>query len=640
MHQTVATSLESPGLSILPRRVVFACLGLMYAAAFVLSPYWRLFEPEAKSYAILALTILLGAIWSYASAGEVRISIRLRSWVVFGIALLGMLVLNHATLTSVIAWRGDESIHIGITNNLIRRIPVQFVIAEAILLPLVVISVVRRSSPLIVASALLEVLAVLWFFGQEPFQGLQTRFLVRYPYVNYWLIGLAPLIATWVWSPRHEFLYRLLPLVGATALIWALERKLSRPSTPVRALWVAATATMPILFYYSSILYLELPAVFLMLVVCFYAERLLKDDFQEMRQVPGWLALVLIGFIKETAIIFLVGFLICRAGFTLHRLTAEYHHDRRPPSGMVLRDELIAAFCVLYPWALYIIFRMVLGSTRDYAPDFSKLLDVSVYSTIGRSFIEQFGIFLPLFIGGLLLLTRKRQFRSASFMFVLFLAVPLFFGIDTEARDSVTLSYAGYSRFNLFVLPAILVGAAALINAISKRAMIVSAGIASVAIALNLAMSPINVDGTKVPYWGNYLVDTSEHYYPYDEALLWLRNEYGHERILFSGMNYRYPLDFYFGKYDWHPAFDVHLVPGEPDENAALLQVLAEAEQQNYDLVLWQVRGNQIPQRSASGRFCQLKEFRNQAHRLLLFSALGTCEHASSSVYDLAARFR
>jgi hypothetical protein len=235
---------------------------------------------------------------------------------------------------------------------------------------------------------------------------------------------------------------------------------------------------------------------------------------------------------------------------------------------------------------------------------------------------------------------RKREFRSASFMLLLFLAVPLFFGIDTEARGSVTLSYAGYSRFNLFVLPVILAGSGALINAISKRALIASAGVAGLAIALNLAMSPINLDGTKVPYWGNYLVDTSEHYYPYDQAILWLSREYTDKRILFSGMDYRYPVGFYFAKYAWHPTFDVRLVPGAPDEGAALLQVLAEAEQQNQELVLWQVTGSQMPQRSESGRFCQIKEFRNQAHRLVLFSALGGCQPGSSSVIDAVVGIR
>jgi hypothetical protein len=236
------------------------------------------------------------------------------------------------------------------------------------------------------------------------------------------------------------------------------------------------------------------------------------------------------------------------------------------------------------------------------------------------------------------MLGARKNYRAAALFGLLFLVLPVLFGVDTPVRDSESLNYAGYSRFNLFVLPSILAGTVVVINALSRWSRSISAAAACLVIALNLVASPINLDGTKKPNWGSYTVDTAEHYYPYDDALLWLKGHHSTDRLLVSGLYYPYYFGFYFAKYEWHPNYEVQMVAATADEIPALMNVLSAAESQGYSLVLWQIRGQSVPLRSASGVFCQVKVFRNEAQALALFARDGSCVNASTP--RMATRLR
>jgi hypothetical protein len=253
-----------------------------------------------------------------------------------------------------------------------------------------------------------------------------------------------------------------------------------------------------------------------------------------------------------------------------------------------------------------------------------NLVNPVLYKITALAYVQQFGLLLLLFFAGLFLLLWKREYRVVFFAILLFIGVPIFYGLDDNSR-----SYMGYSRFNLFVLPAILLGSVVVINWISSWRKTASVLLACIVLALNLGLSPVYLDGTKVPFWGNYLIDTSEHYYPYDQALLWLKNNRGSDRILFSEMFYNYYLSFYFAKYNWHPTYDIQISAENADETSSLSNVLSEARQKGFSLVLVQVRDDFIPRPDATGDFCLEKVFKNQAHILLLFSGSGNCAQPS-----------
>jgi hypothetical protein len=624
MLKTIINIFNSQVHVLIPRRITATLLASFYILAFVMSPYWSLARSESGVIINLSVIIGLGAIWSYFSAGDIQTITRVKTFLLLGFLLVGMTALNNATLTSVIPWRGDESTFIVRTRDLMSRVPIKFALLASFLFALIVFAVARRSSWMIFGGILLESYAIIQFLLNNPFKGIGAVLLLRWPYVNYWFYIIVPIIAKYLWDPNHEFLYRIIPLVSAVGLVWMVQNKLTRSNFLINLLWGGAIATIPIVFYYSSILYAELSAVFLMMIVCFHANDLLCNDFNNIRRNPGWPALVLLGFVKETVIVFLLCFLISRTVISVRRQITVSKVSLQDKIKNYLIGELPVVFCVLYPYVLYTVFRVYLINIRSYirgySPNLTNLFNLTLYKITAQSFIEQFGVFLPFFFCGLLLLLWKRDYIVAFFTLFLFIGVPLFYGIDTNSQ-----AYLGYSRFNLFVLPPILVGSVAALNQISKWGKMASVSIACISISLNLILSPVYLDGTKVPYWGNYLLDTSEHYYPYDQALLWLKNNHSSERILFSEMFYNYYLSFYFAKLDWHPTYDVQLSPEHADEASTLSNILSDARLGRFGLVLYQVKGNDIPQPVEYGEFCLEKIFKNQAHTLLLFSRITAC---------------
>jgi len=115
---------------------------------------------------------------------------------------------------------------------------------------------------------------------------------------------------------------------------------------------------------------------------------------------------------------------------------------------------------------------------------------------------------LVLFCGGCIYLFWKKEYFSAGFFISIFIMYPAFFAVDT-------LAYTGYSRFNLFIIPAVLAGSIPLIKRILENRSLIATMTACAILAINLWTSPVLADGTKKPMWGNALIDTSEHYYPY-----------------------------------------------------------------------------------------------------------------------------
>jgi hypothetical protein len=278
-------------------------------------------------------------------------------------------------------------------------------------------------------------------------------------------------------------------------------------------------------------------------------------------------------------------------------------------------ENLAIVFCVSWPLSLYLFLRSNSSvEIRKFAPDISSLLNFSVYEAFGQSLFEQFGLFLIIFIGGCILLIFKGRYSKATFIVMTFLAYPIFFALDGTI-------YTGYSRFNLFILPAILTSSTFALNWLTKNKKSLGILIVSLAILTNIFLSPVNLDGTKKPLWGNYLTDTSEHYYPYPETIASLKESYGNENILFTGLSYPYYVEFYFEKLNWHPKYTLSYNSGN-DDLKPLSKILTEAEEQGYSVVVYHLLGGQIPKPDPTWHYQQEKIISNKAHSLIIYSKI------------------
>ena len=501
--------------------------------------------------------------------------------------------------------RGDEDYHIYTVLRFAQKIKatIFFHLPFVILTILFLVAAFRKSKYFLVFG--IGVLAYFILFGAS--EQVSHSAILRYPFFTRVFQVLPPVITSAYGGLYSELTYRIVPFVSVIIMAWLTQRYRPFPDQVANLLVGIAIGTMPLVYYYASILYLEMPAVVLMLIVCFHIDRLLNDPFQKVKQQPAWYALLILGLIKETAVIFLLLFFLFRI-ITQIRLQVR-KQERRP---IEWSDELTLLICLSIPIMIYLLYRSYFGTTRNTSFELINLIQLKVYGTLFLSFLEQFGFFCILFIAGCYLLIRKRRFVELWFAVASIIVSSLFYILENT-------KWAGYSRFNLFALPMIVIVSKEFLSQLHARKGLVFS-VLLITIFVNFLLSPVNFDGTKKPMWGNYLVDTSEHYYPYRETFLWLSENYRTPKLLFSGMNYPYFSSFYFKKYDWSPQSAMLKSDYRDEEESSLTKALETASLSDFTILIFQFRNDKIATPYDSFGYRLIKIFRNQAHLIGVYT--------------------
>lgn len=591
----------------LRRSFVFAMLLVAYAIAFVLSPFWSLDESAVVRIILLVTTVGLGILWAYLSSEDVEFSFRLDPWGVASLVALGLilLALNYNALGADLPWKGDEDHHITKTIALWSWMGAK---AFLLVLPLAILFLYEgwRNSPWLLPSAGFFVVLLAIVVGRSQ---IDEWNLLRYPFFSYWLALIPLYFSTAFTGVFYEAAFRVLPFLSVLLLGWYSFKKIRSSGSAMAFLFAVSVVTLPLVAYYASIFYLEMPAVALMTIVCFNLSALEDSRNQNIRKVGAWYALLLIGFLKETVLPFLIVFTFWHLA---PRIVLE--NSRRARLAGV-RDGARLGYGILLPIVVYLTYRSAFGDFRAFSPTFADLLDVEVYSILLGSYLEQFGAFLALMGLGWLVLAAEAKYRTLAFMVLAFIADAMLHILD-DGR------FVGYSRFNLFLLPLIISGSAVTIKALAGRRKPWVALSLAIVVAFNLIMSPINRDGTKRPHWGEYVAEVSEHYYPYREAISWLTRQHPGECATFVVGTYRYFAGFYLERFTDDPCFEVITIGADEDDRSAIERVLQEAELNDRRLVMYQVTGEEMEEMPASAGYRLEQIFRNDAHQLLLFSSL------------------
>lgn len=602
------------------RAGAFTLLLFVFAGAYVLAPYWMIAAETARRGLFVTGLLAAGALWAYSASGSLELRVKRRAWIGLLVLFCVLLLLNYRALRIDIPWRGDEDYHIQVTLHFfesLRRIVARAAWLWALAAGASAIALAvawRRSRPGFIALAvglLVLVVAVLAANGSY----LPSNILLRYPAAGYWLAA-APLYTSWPfvepYSLFSEATFRVVPFLAVVGLAWMCQQQLAHKGLEIGILFGVAVGTMPLVYYHASILYLEPPALVLMTYAAFRSETLLVAEPGVVRKSAAWYALIVVGFLKETTAPFLAAFVVARALIRFVPLTRARLH------WSYIADEARLAVCVLFPLFVYILFRKYFGDPRGYTPHLQNLIEAGGYAKYGQSFLEQFGPFLVLFLVGVAVLVRRRRHAVAGFLVLSFAAVCLFHLLDS-------VGFAGLSRFNLFLLPAVLVAAAVLVGELAQARRALTALLLVLVIAFNLVLSPLNLDGSKKPLWGNYGIDTAEHYYPYRTALRWLRDNHPADEIRFAGLSYYYWFAYYFMRLHWQADHDV--VQGDNVEGdaqtLAVENALRDAARDGRHLVLYHVRGDTVPEPAEMHGFDVEKVFRNQAHILVLYARRG-----------------
>lgn len=613
----------NPSVFTIPKSAIIAGLISVFFLSYIIIPYWDLPGNLKIDLIIREITLVLGILWGVLAAEKVNLGLSKSNIKYFLFSLLIILSFNLLPLISVIPWRGDEDLHIQRTLYILSSLPQYVMPIGALIWVLVIYLSWHKPKWAIFVGAML-----LFFMVTSSPQFNEIEYvsnLARYPYISYWFFAFViSIVKPLLGNPFHEVLFRIIPFLSVVALAWTYQRVLPGKQRFSNFVWGIAIALIPSVYYYTSILYLEMPIVLLMTIVCLRIEKLLTLDFSDLKQDPGWYALILVGFLKETTLPFMFCFILIRTAIkfgakAIHARSKILKSDSLPdevlkPGLKSIQEEVIVYFLLLLPVVYYLLFRLRFNE-REYQLTLANLVDPSVYPVIFRALFEQFGAWIVLFIAGCVVLTLKKKFSSLLFYCFLFFGYILFFTLDQKI-------YVGYSRFYLFLLPPLLAGASMLIKYVIEKRKQFNYVLVALVVISSLLLSPVQRDGTKVPYWGNYFFDTSEHYYPVDEALKYLKENDPEGAVLFAGLYFRYFDAFYYFKYNWWPDISEKLLSDihNQDDQLNLSAALSKAEADGFDNVLFFVLQNDVPQVPVNSRYKQKMVFSNLSHILVLYS--------------------
>jgi len=597
-------------LSLLPggsplriaERRTFLLLLTAFGFAFLLTPYWMLARP---AWARAALAVALGAAgwwWAHAAAGAVALPALARgerAWVVLVAAVL--VVLNLRAIGVDIPWHGDEDYHMEQVLYLVRS-PYWLAALGVAAGTLALARTESRSA--VVTSALM--LAVMFVLCGGAYGHLLRR-IARYPYFSRWFQAVPVqclfLARGWLYQ---EAVLRLPALLSALALAGLVYLAVRSGPRPLRALFALAVGTTPLLSYYSTVLYLELPAIVLLTVVCLRSKEMLEADAAELRRDVGWPCLLAAGLVKETLVPFLGAWLLCRGLVAL---------AKRPRFRTVVQESVLAVVVVL-PVAVYLGFRVSAHVYRVYGCAWGNLLDGGLYRLLLVTWFDQFGLLLLLFPAGLAVLLRARGPASTVFHLATILATMAFHMADKA-------SYVGDSRFNLLCLPALISCAVLAMDALTRWRVAAGWAAAIALLVANVLLSPVNPDGTRETGWG-CPAGGGEQYYPYRAALLWLKAAHPHEKILFANPGYRYYFDFYFRKFGWRPDHGEWTARmREHDDQERLETILQHADENGFDIMVYPVSDEVPAGQETLHNFRMERAFRNDARTVAVFRRQG-----------------
>ncbi len=596
----------------IPRSFVCTGLFVVFFMAFIFVPYWELASEPWQQISLAASTMALGILWPVWSSGSVRLRIARKNllWLlVVGVALV---VISRRALTADIPWRGDEDYHTLRTFECASYIVGHWTPCLAlagVMVFLFFASRAARVTPWMIVAACLLCAGMIAGVGIEA---VRPWTFVRYPYFSKILSAAPVILAQPFWGDRPpEWVLRVVPFAAAAGVAWLPMTMLRESPRWARVGLALVIGTLPLILYYSSLLYLEMPAVLLMTIVCFRAETLLKTPAERLPEELSWYALLLIGFIKETVAPFILVFLVVRYAIQFARIRKTEDKAR------AIWSEAKVGICVLLPLAVYLVYRTFFSHAREFAPDAANLIDWRLYAVLARAYAQQFGPALLLAAAGLVLLVAKRQWSVLVF-FVAAIAA------DNALHVIDYAGYVGYSRFSLFTAPMLLVSASLALGWTATKSRWVTALALIGLLAGNAWLFPLEPDGSRKPGWGDSepYHSVTEWTYPFREACRYISARHPGEGMAFMFEEHSFWLAYYVnsrtqfevvvGREGWAKFF------GTPADRRARV-------------VLYHLRRGTIAEELAEHGYMVEKVFENDAGNKLVVL---TCEPRSSNMLE------
>jgi hypothetical protein len=430
--------------------------------------------------------------------------------------------------------------------------------------------------------------------------------MLRYP-------GSQPWLSAWLWEFTRDnlgsgvlfgfevlrFSSVLAVFVLGLALVQETRWRKAAPILPL--LGALVVATVPTLHYHSTLLYLELALIPLLVLLLRDGRRWLLASPTRLAGSNAWWAALAVGFMKDTGII-AVGLL----WLTRAVVRGTFLTRRREWSFASVVAEARVCFVTLGPGVLYLLLRTMHGS-RPYQPHFENILSAEIWLQATRGAGEQFGfLWLPA-VAGACLLARRRAWLQLLAASVLFGGMWMFHLVE-EPR------WVGLARFNLLLLPALLVLAWEGFGALAQRRTLAMAALLFV-LAGNAWLSPVDRAGQRA-VWGG----SGEQWYDYSDCLQELRKLKPDARLAIANLSHSYGIGMTLQRLDWW--IDVSNLPvAAPSDSSATLRAALElAAKGSFDFVIfrWDGAPSIAPDHQHAG-YVRLRDYSSRGGTLTVF---------------------
>jgi hypothetical protein len=538
----------------LPRSHVLAAVGGAVWVAHVVSPYWLLAPSWPARIGALILVAIWTVLWSGLAATDVRWQPKpLPPWSAVAVAA-ALTALCAPALGAPLEFRGDEDLHLaralGALEALRKLADPHRALAAFLVSGLVVALLLwpRRARPgVLVCLAAAPVALAAAAAAGAPSAAMLVK-LGRYPALSAWVHTLAA-FSPLQWLPGFgrfvydEALYRIVPLSTALMLGGWLLRVLK--GTPFqRTLGAVTLATTPVVLYYATALYLELPAVVLITTGLYGLDVAARRAFREEEDTTGSaLALSLGLLLKESAVpLGIAAVAVC--GFWALR-------GRRPAAARFFAWARLAVV-ILGPILLYLAWRFspLLQGERTPTLTWSPLANVELYRRLAGALVPVMGPFLVLAVVGVAAAVRRRPRAAALWVTTLGAMLLVLAGDSVRAvRGGPLPAFWGYSRFLLLTFPPLCCLAIEACRWLAATARARLTATLLIVLAGHLFLRPFGWDGSRPARWGDAVAETSGERYPYDDLYRWLAERRERGELWIVGRDYAYRDDFYLKKY-------------------------------------------------------------------------------------------
>ncbi len=577
-------------------------LFLLFSLAFIVTPLWSIGTNVYYQTFLMFGLVVSGWFWAKLASTTIQITIPQKGFWFLLICFVLIVFINFKPISNNISYLGDEIHHLIKPFMVNKMVGAPILFFGTVIFGAIYFSLYKKINGLtLYLSGVLILSSVILFsfFFDESLRETFEMYLVRFPFLPTLLSSIMASITGTFGGVYHEFSYRLVPLICIFLTgVYCTIQFFGNRSALKRVLVFASIISIPSVYYYSSILYLEPLILLLTTVILVNINALLAKDLKSKKvENLGWICLLLLGFIKETVVPILVGFLFIRGIKWIFEKNYSFQS---------FWEEVQIAFSLLLPLAIYLWFR---GDVRGFNFDPSGAFDLSIYKLFFITIWEQFGLVLPIAAIAFLFLksigTWERIFISVTTVITFVFYLLDFGGI-----------FIGYSRFNLFFAPFILVLFCKGIFEIKNEwvANIALAGI----ICTNLYLSPINVDGSRYLNWERCIdcVNMSvDMVYPINEALNWASSNLKKEDYqihILKPRKYYYPYkEFYLKKYQWKPSIDFGVIDSEYFK-IQLANLLEKPTDKKRAIIVQPPKNWELPKALSPSQNFELKTFTNQ----------------------------